>query len=99
MFKGLGVIDGKKCAIIGFNERGGGYVMYIRPMPILKVKTKGGTRYSGEIYIDLESLWVKKVNATIIDMTKTTMYGIPVEIAIPITTLKIESVDQKVFQD
>ncbi|MFC1487809.1 hypothetical protein ACFLRN_09010 [Thermoproteota archaeon] len=34
-FKGLGVIEGKKCAIIGFNERGGGYVMYIRPMPIL----------------------------------------------------------------
>jgi len=97
-FKGLGVIDDKECAIIGFNERGGGYVMYIRPMPILKVKTVGGTRYSGDIYIDLESLWVKKVNVSIIDMTKTTMYGIPVEISIPITTLTIRSVDQKEFE-
>ena len=68
--------------------------MYIRPMPILKVKTVGGTRYSGEIYIDLESLNVKKATATIIDMTKTTMYGIPVEIAIPITTLIIKSVNE-----
>lgn len=97
-FKGLSVIDDKTCAIIGFSESGGGYVMYIRPMPILKVKTVGGTRYSGDIYIDLESLWVKKVNATVIDMTKTTMYGIPVEISIPITTLTIRSVDQKEYE-
>lgn len=55
----------------------------------------GETRYSGEIYIDLESHTVQKVNATIIDMTKTTMYGIPVEIAIPITTLTIKSVNQE----
>ena len=41
----------------------------------------------------------KKINATIIDMTKTTMYGIPVELAIPVTTLTIESVGQKVFHD
>jgi hypothetical protein len=91
-FKGLGLIEGKKCAIIGFNETGGGYVMYIRPMPVLKVKTVGGTRYSGEMYIDLKSLNVKKVKVTIIDMTKTTMYGIPVEIAIPITSLTIKLV-------
>ncbi|MFC1487810.1 hypothetical protein ACFLRN_09015 [Thermoproteota archaeon] len=38
---------------------------------------------------------MQKVNATIIDMTKTTMYGIPVEIALPITTLTIKSVNQE----
>ena len=97
-FKGLSVIDGKTCAIIGFGEKGGGYIMYIRAMPLLKVKTTGGTRFNGDMYIDLESLWVKKVNATIIDMTKTTMYGIPVEISIPVTSLEIRSVDQKEFE-
>jgi len=97
-FKGLSVVDGKTCAILGFDEKGGGYVMYIKPMPILKVKTVGGTRVSGDIYIDLESLWVKKVIATVMDMTKTTMFGIPVEISIPITTLTIRSVNKEEFE-
>ena len=94
-FKGLSVINSKTCVILGFDERGGGYVMYMKPMPILKVKTVGGTRFSGDIYIDLESLWVKKITATVIDMTKTTMFGIPVEISIPITSLTIRFVGKE----
>ena len=97
-FKGLSVVDGKTCAVLGFGERGGGYVMYLKPMPILKVKTVGGTSYSGDIYIDLESLWVKKITATVMDMTKTTMFGIPVERSIPITTLTIRSVGKEEFE-
>lgn len=96
-FKGLGIVDDSTCAIIGYDERGGGFKMNIRPMPILKVKTTSSTRYLGDLYIDLDSLHVKKVDATIIDITKTTMYGMPVDITVPVTTLTINSVSKNVF--
>ena len=53
-------------------------------MPVLRVKTKGGTYYRGDIYVDLDSLHVKRVQAMVMDITKTTMYGIPVQVG-PLT--------------
>jgi len=96
-FRGLSIIDDTICAIVGLDERGGGYIMNMKPMPVLKVKTVGGTRYLGDIYIELDSLQVKKVNATVIDITKTTMYGMPVDITVPVTTITIKSVSKNVF--
>jgi hypothetical protein len=91
-FKGLSVVDGASCAILSADERGGGYVMHMKPMPVLQVKTVGATRFSGDIYIDLTSLWVKKVTASVTDITQTTMFGIPVDTTVPVTTLTIKSV-------
>ena len=51
----------------------------------------------GDIYIDLDSLHVKKVNATVMDISKTTMYGMPVDITVLVTTLCIKSVQKNVF--
>lgn len=33
-FKGLGIVDGVSCAILSADERGGGYVMHMKPMPV-----------------------------------------------------------------
>jgi hypothetical protein len=66
-------------------------------MPVLQVKTVGSTRFSGDIYIDLASLWVKKVTATIMDITQTTMFSIPVDTAVLVTTLTIKSLMEDVF--
>ncbi len=96
-FKGLSIVDDKVCAIVGLDERGGGYIMHMKPMPLLKIKTTAGTRFWGDIYIDLDSMHVKKVNATVIDISKTSMYGMPVDITIPITTIKINSVSKEEF--
>jgi len=96
-FKGLGIVDGVSCAIFGVDERGGGYVMHMKPMPVLQVKTVGATRFSGDIYVDMASLWVKKVTASVVDITQTTMFGIPVDTTVPVTTLTIRSVMEDEF--
>lgn len=96
-FKGLSIVDGATCALVSFDERGGGYVMLMQPMPLLRVKTVGGTYYGGDLYIDLESLWVKKVTVSVTDITTTTMFGIPVAIAVLVTTQTIKSVSKAEF--
>jgi len=97
-FKGIGIIDDTVCAILSLKERGGGFNMKMKPMPVLRVKTKGGTYYNGDIYVDLESLHVKKVHAIVVDITKTTMYGMPVQVAVPVTTITVESVKENVLE-
>jgi hypothetical protein len=69
----------------------------MKPMPLLKIKTTAGTRFWGDIFIDLDSMHVKKVNANVIDISKTSMYGMPVDVTIPITTIKINSVSKEDF--
>ena len=96
-FKGFCIVDDAMCAIVGYDERGGGFKMHMKPMPLLKIKTASGTRYMGDIYIDLDSLHVKKVNATVLDISKTTMYRMPVDITVLVTTLNIKSVPKNVF--
>ena len=96
-FKGFCIVDDAMCAIVGYDERGGGFKMHMKPMPLLKIKTTSGTRYMGDIYIDLDSLHVKKVNATVTDISKTTMYGMPVDITVLVTTLSIKSIPKNVF--
>jgi len=96
-FKGLSLVNDSVCAIVGLDEKGGGYIMHMKPMPLLRIKTVAGTRFWGDIYIDLDEMHVKKVNATVIDISKTSMYGMPVDITIPITTIKINSVSKEEF--
>lgn len=96
-FKGLSIVDGASCAVVSFDERGGGYLMLMKPMPLLRVKTVGGTYYGGDLYIDLASLWVRKATVTVTDITRTTMYGIPVDISVLVTTLTIRSVSKDEF--
>jgi hypothetical protein len=96
-FKGFCVVDDVICAIICYDERGGGFKMHMKPMPLLRIKTTSGTRYSGDIFIDLDSLHVKKVDASVTDISKTTMYGIPVDISVLVTTLNIKNVTKNVF--
>ena len=96
-FKGLGIVDDVACAIVGYEATGGSWTAYIQAAPLIKVKTTGGTQNKAEIYIDLASLWVKKATYMITDITKTTMYGIPVEISVPITTCTIQAVPEAEF--
>jgi len=96
-FKGLSTIDDAACAIVGYEEIGGLWTAYILAAPLMKVKTNGGTQIRAEIFIDLASLWMKKATYIVTDITKTTLYGIPVEISVPITTHTIKSVSEADF--
>lgn len=96
-FKGLSSVNDAACAIIGYEEVGSSWTAYIQAAPLMKVKTTGGTQIRADIYLDLASLWVKKASYIVTDITKTTLFGIPVEIATIVTTHTIKKVPEKEF--
>jgi hypothetical protein len=49
--------------------------MAIEVMPDVNAKTVGGTRYFGDIYVDLASMWLKKAEITVVDVTETSIGG------------------------
>ena len=96
-FKGLGSVNDTACAIVSYEEVGGSWIAYIKAMPLMTVKTGGGTQIRADIYIDLASLWVKKATYIVTDITKTTLFGFPVEIATIVTTHNIKAVEKDKF--
>ena len=71
--KGLSVVDGKSCALLGIDGGEGSYTMAMEVTPDVNAKTVGGTRYFGDIYVDLASMWLKKAEITVVDVTETSM--------------------------
>lgn len=60
-FKGVGLVDGAACAIIGYDS-GESTLKMIMPQPDGKeIVTEGGSQYAGDIYIDLVTRWVRRV--------------------------------------
>ena len=66
-------------------------------MPIMNLKTVGVSNYQADIYLDLESKWVRKLDMVLFEITSTTMWGIPVEKSIPVTKLAIWAIDKAEF--
>ena len=59
--------------------------------------TVGGTHYWSDIYLDLESKWVKKAEATVVDIVKTTTGDQVLETAVVETTNIIRAVEKDEF--
>lgn len=60
-FKGIGLVDGAVCAVIGYDS-GESTLTMIMPQPGGQdIVTEGGSQYAGDIYIDLGARWVRKV--------------------------------------
>ena len=66
-------------------------------MPVMNLKTVGVSNYQADIYLDLESKWVHKLDMVLFEITTTTMWGIPVEKSIPVTKLAIRAMSKKEF--
>ena len=96
-FKGLGVIDEVTCAVLSFDLGVCTWAMPMTIMPLMRLKTIGVSFYRGDIYLDLESRWVRKLTMTLSEMTVTSMWGVPVDRSIPRTTLLIRNVSKDKF--
>lgn len=60
-FKGIGLVDGAACAIVGYDS-GESTLRMIMPFEGgRETVTEGGSQYTGEIYVDLATRWVRKV--------------------------------------
>ena len=74
-FKGLSVVDGNPCALLGVDGGEGSYTMIIEVMPNVNATTVGGTRFFGYMYVDLASMWLRKAEITVVDVTETSIGG------------------------
>ena len=72
-FKGLSIVNGKKCAILGVDSGESSFKMIINPAPEMEITAVGGSHYRGDIYKDLDSKWVQKVIFDEIVVTETTL--------------------------
>jgi hypothetical protein len=62
-FKGIGVVNGAACALLGVDSGRGSFAMALRPAPNVEIKTTGGSRYKADIYVNLATHWVSRVDA------------------------------------
>jgi len=70
-FKGVSVVDGAACAIVGYDS-GESTLKMIMPMgPDREVVTEGSSEYIGDLYVDLATLWVRKVTLDEFVVTET----------------------------
>jgi hypothetical protein len=59
-FKGLSIVDGVACAIVGFDSGDSSFKYLIKPTEDMEINTVGAAHYWGDLYIELESRWVRK---------------------------------------
>jgi len=75
VFKGVGLVDGAACAVIG-HDSGESALRMIMPLGADRdMVTEGGSEYLGDIYIDLETRWVRKITLDEFLITETRMPG------------------------
>ncbi len=71
--KGLSAVDGAPCALVGYDSGASAFEMHITPMPNMKVLAVGSSHYRGDIYVDLATMWVRRVDLTEVVVARTTM--------------------------
>ncbi len=85
-FKGLGIHDGAACALIGFDSGESAFRMIMKPMPDMEIQAFGRSHYCGDLYLELESRWVRRV-----DLTETVI----TEVNLPTSQKKINEVIER----
>lgn len=75
-FKGLGLANGKSCAIVGYDTGDSSFVMIANPTPAMEVKTVGSSHYHGDIFVDLGGLWIQKASLNEMVVSETTVPGL-----------------------
>ena len=73
--KGLAFTGGAPCALLGYDSGESRFEMALEPMPGVRATTAGGSRYTGDIEVDLETLWTRRVhmNEFIVSTTTVTL--------------------------
>jgi hypothetical protein len=75
VLKGLSLVEGAACAVIGFDSGESTLKMIIPAGFGMDVVTVGGSTYIGDIYIDLATRWVRKITLDEFIVTETRVPG------------------------
>lgn len=74
-FKGLGLVNEKTCALLGYDSGESSFYMIMKPMPSMEVTTKGSSHYWGDIFKDLNSGWIQKASLHEMVVSETNVPG------------------------
>jgi hypothetical protein len=74
-FKGLSVVDGAACALVGYDSGECTLKMIMAAGPDKGIVTMGSSQYKGDLFIDLATMWVRKVTMDEFVVTETTVPG------------------------
>jgi hypothetical protein len=59
-FKGLGMMNKRPCAILGYDSGSSSFTMLMQYTPTMDINTNGSSHYWGDIYKDLQSGWIQQ---------------------------------------
>jgi hypothetical protein len=58
--KGLSLVDGRRCALVGYDSGDASLRMTVRPAPQVSLEVRGSSHFFGDLYVDLASQTVRK---------------------------------------
>ncbi len=59
-FKGVSVVDGVPCALLGYDSGDSSFIMHMEAIPGVEMIAEGASHYQGDVYVELESKWLRK---------------------------------------
>jgi hypothetical protein len=72
-FKGVGLVDGAPCAVIGYDSGESTLKMIMAMGEGQDIVTTGGSQYMGDLYIDLETRWMRRATLDEFVVTETSL--------------------------
>jgi hypothetical protein len=78
--KGVGLVDGRPCALVNYDSGEATLRMSFAHGADEDVKMEGGSEYTGDIYIDLTSGWVRRVTLDEFVVTQTSTASRPTNV-------------------
>jgi hypothetical protein len=98
-FKGVSIVDGAPCALVGYNSGESTFRMIMPVAGDKDIETVGGSQYIGDLYIDLATRWVRKVTMDEFVVTETRLPGAAPKInAYTVRHLLIHLISQAEFE-
>jgi len=58
--KGTSVVDGRRCALVGYDSGDASLIMSLKPAPQVTVAIHGGSHFFGDLYVDLATQTLRK---------------------------------------
>ena len=74
-FKGLGTINKKSCALLGYDSGVSSFTMFMQYTPTMEITTNGSSHYWGDIYKDFQSGWIQQATLHEIVVSETVVSG------------------------
>ncbi len=97
--KGLGLVDGAPCAIVAYDSGESSFAMAMEPAPGMSIDAVGSSHYFGDIYVDLDSMWVAKAALSEFVVTDVTMDGAPLANSVVERTIGIHAVTEHALEE